>query len=781
MHSASPRHLWRTLAALLLSALIVLSGCSSAGETSEDEDDTSTQDDPSVAQTEDEPTGAPEGDGFVQDLWVYEKVAVLDADGDEIDLTADIVSWLEGQDLDDTTTLADGLDFHRYDALSPELVRRGALRDDVTMTAGLIESDAGAAIAVLATPDEPTSDPIGFEDRIRVDLSFLGDRLASGDPLIVDHTFLQAFHTTGAGGSAESSSALELFSERADAGEIRYLGTADGDQQIYTGEIGMVLDPSSPVGGGADGDLEGVRSWSSLQSGDPIYKGEMPAKAQPMLDGLERGIRKCGMGRGFGTACVRRYMKSMEAGSRDSMNLIDCNLSPSAENCDIDPEPEPEPDPEPEPPAPTTTTPRGPTPGGPGNGGSGSGDGRTCAPPCGRVVGEPHLETFDGSHYNMQGVGEFVATRSDELEVQVRTEPFRSAASAIAAVAMSTDGHQIMISSGSVTVDGEQISESALEDPVQIGEAVLTRTGATVAVTTEDGDLVQVTDTTAWLDLWISLADADADRVGLLGDVDGDPSNDLRTADGTVMEQPLGFEDLYDVFAESWRVTDGSSLFHYDDGEDTSTFTDRDFPAAPLTLESLPAADRAWAERLCRAAGIEDAKAFEECVIDLAVTGDLAALRSSRRVDTIAGISSGRFDDTGASPADRASYESDGSADEPDDDVPVPSGDTPPWQMTARQLREGDEDHSRMTCPAGGSAHVVWGSDVYSDDSSVCTAAVHLGIITFEEGGEVLIDHLPGRDGYEGKRRNGVASGSWGSWSGSFAFVGPTGRHIPGS
>ena len=60
--------------------------------------------------------------------------------------------------------------------------------------------------------------------------------------------------------------------------------------------------------------------------------------------------------------------------------------------------------------------------------------------------------------------------------------------------------------------------------------------------------------------------------------------------------------------------------------------------------------------------------------------------------------------------------------------------------------------------------HAVWGTDVYSDDSSVCAAAIHAGAIT-DQGGKALFDFLPGQPSYEPSNRGGVVSKHWGSWS----------------
>jgi hypothetical protein len=60
---------------------------------------------------------------------------------------------------------------------------------------------------------------------------------------------------------------------------------------------------------------------------------------------------------------------------------------------------------------------------------------------------------------------------------------------------------------------------------------------------------------------------------------------------------------------------------------------------------------------------------------------------------------------------------------------------------------------------------------VYTDDSSVCTAAVHAGAITVEDGGEVTIEITAGEDSYEGTEQNGIESFDYGPWGGSFSIV----------
>ena len=93
------------------------------------------------------------------------------------------------------------------------------------------------------------------------------------------------------------------------------------------------------------------------------------------------------------------------------------------------------------------------------------------------------------------------------------------------------------------------------------------------------------------------------------------------------------------------------------------------------------------------------------------------------------------------------------------------------WDATAKDLRGQNGQRATYTCPAGGQAFTVWGTDVYTDDSSVCTAGVHAGLITFGDGGTVTIEIRPGQSSYTGTVRNGVTTKSYGSWSGSFVLV----------
>jgi hypothetical protein len=92
------------------------------------------------------------------------------------------------------------------------------------------------------------------------------------------------------------------------------------------------------------------------------------------------------------------------------------------------------------------------------------------------------------------------------------------------------------------------------------------------------------------------------------------------------------------------------------------------------------------------------------------------------------------------------------------------------WTGDARDHRGQDGEQFTYRCAADGELDTVWGVETYTDDSSICTAAVQLDLITLDEGGDVTIEIAPGLDSYEGGVANGVESLPYGTWGGSFTF-----------
>jgi hypothetical protein len=247
--------------------------------------------------------------------------------------------------------------------------------------------------------------------------------------------------------------------------------------------------------------------------------------------------------------------------------------------------------------------------------------------------GDTHLVTFDGLSVDFQAVGEFVLVRADGdgLEVQVRQRPAGDSetVSRNTAIAASVAGD-------TVSLDVEQdpplhvngVQTAVPEEPITLpnGGQVEFDGERTYSLTWPDGSILRlpIWGANKWLDVRVYIAESLAGAVtGLLGDADGDPANDLTAGDGTVVsiEDP-SYEDLYRGFGDSWRIRQEESLFVYQAGESTATFTDVAFPSQVVTIESLSEEARRDAAQACRDAGVTEEPFLASCVLDVALTGD---------------------------------------------------------------------------------------------------------------------------------------------------------------
>lgn len=94
------------------------------------------------------------------------------------------------------------------------------------------------------------------------------------------------------------------------------------------------------------------------------------------------------------------------------------------------------------------------------------------------------------------------------------------------------------------------------------------------------------------------------------------------------------------------------------------------------------------------------------------------------------------------------------------------------WTTRADQFRGNNYKRYTLSFPPGTVATGrLWGTDLYTDDSYIAAAAVHAGVLVPANGGTVTIEIRPGAASYSGSSRNGVTSGNWGAFTGSFVFI----------
>jgi hypothetical protein len=248
----------------------------------------------------------------------------------------------------------------------------------------------------------------------------------------------------------------------------------------------------------------------------------------------------------------------------------------------------------------------------------------------GGAWGDPHYTTSDGAHYDFQQVGEFVMVQSKTpggIVVQVRQEPYNASTfvSSFSAVAAQVGQHRVGLYLGQdppLHVDGVQTDPGCginFED----GSKIVT-TGDAYEVDWASGESLQVRLHETFLDVNVALAASDAGSVqGLLGNFDGDPTNDYAARDGTVYPQPIAAQTLYGLFSSQWRLSQQESLFDYANGQSTATFTDLGFPSSFYTASSLPPATYKTAQTTCTNAGVTDPTLLNACILDVGVTANV--------------------------------------------------------------------------------------------------------------------------------------------------------------
>jgi hypothetical protein len=284
--------------------------------------------------------------------------------------------------------------------------------------------------------------------------------------------------------------------------------------------------------------------------------------------------------------------------------------------------------------APNRQVPPTPTPG-PGTSGPGPGS----------SSGDPHLHTPDGLAYDFQAAGEFIALTStaDDFEVQLRQEPVGTStvASMNTALAANVAGDHVGV------YVGRQLALQVNGQPTELGDGSLPlprggrveRQGARYVIVWPDQTVVEVTLRSQYLDVVVRLVPSRQGQVaGLLGNADGGAANDLTTRGGTMVDVAgLAAETvrqrLYGEFGDSWRISQAESLFTYEPGKDTSTYTRPDFPSALITASDLPPMARGVAEAVCHQAGVTAADFLADCTLDVGVTGNAEFAASAAAVE----------------------------------------------------------------------------------------------------------------------------------------------------
>ncbi|KQV77683.1 hypothetical protein ASC64_02305 [Nocardioides sp. Root122] len=281
--------------------------------------------------------------------------------------------------------------------------------------------------------------------------------------------------------------------------------------------------------------------------------------------------------------------------------------------------------------------------------------------------GDPHLVTFDGVSYDFNAAGDYVAARSDDGTFEIQFRFFRrteggtisqnhsisynrGAAMRVggSVLAFGDDANTDLHAPLAATLDGEPLAVTTT--PTQLPGGATVRLdpsgdgdigGTFRVVTWPDGTTVRVGPQAAYAYMLVTLSSERRGTVsGLLGDADGAAVGDLATAAGVALTDPDDPDQLYGDFAPSWRAQGAQSLF---ETPLPAAVVDPARPAAVLTLADLSDAERAAAEQICRDNGVVAGSGLEQCILDVAISGDAAFAQNTAGIaDLVAGtVSSG--------------------------------------------------------------------------------------------------------------------------------------------
>ncbi len=260
-----------------------------------------------------------------------------------------------------------------------------------------------------------------------------------------------------------------------------------------------------------------------------------------------------------------------------------------------------------------------------------------AAQKCAGDNGDPHLLTVDGHRYDFQAAGEFTLLRSTDgtLEIQGRQEPYNGSdhVTINTAIAARVGSHRIgvYLTSGGLELRADGVA-TTLTAPLDLGS------GGRVIAYPKGYEIDFPDGTTMWT---MSLGALGAYGInaqiqpssglvrgvnGLLGPVPpaglGVPSLPDGTRLPRAADNHTAYVELYQTFADAWRVTDTTSLFDYAPGTSTTTFAKALYPVetAAQTLATLPGDRQAAAQLQC--VSVTDPDLRDQCAFDFAVTGE---------------------------------------------------------------------------------------------------------------------------------------------------------------
>ncbi len=238
------------------------------------------------------------------------------------------------------------------------------------------------------------------------------------------------------------------------------------------------------------------------------------------------------------------------------------------------------------------------------------------------VVGDTHQHTFAGLFYDFQASGDFVeAQAGPDFEVQTRKAsgaPNWPNASVNKSVATRMGSTKVALCDGQRLVVDGRTAEVGPGKSVHLPSGVsIHHIGNAYFVVDAAGNSIKVTVHSGYINVEVGLGTWPTPVRGLLGNPDGNVQR-LEAKDGTQFSVPVSFQDLYNKFGDSWRVSPIRTLLA------PCAQVASGNPSAPFFADNLDQDRRKRAEAICVKAKVIK-EWLKACILDVAVVGDAAA------------------------------------------------------------------------------------------------------------------------------------------------------------
>ena len=249
---------------------------------------------------------------------------------------------------------------------------------------------------------------------------------------------------------------------------------------------------------------------------------------------------------------------------------------------------------------------------------------------CAASIGDTHLATFDGLFYDFQASGDFVLAQNNS-GFTVQTRQASGAPTWPNAALNKAVGTQIGATRIAICAAPNRVFVNGAAKAIADGQALslgggvsIYRGGDSYFVWRSTGEslraLIHTIPGNSWIDVAVGMP-KNAVRSGLIANPGGNIAA-LAMRNGTVLAEPVSFNDLYHRYADSWRVKATESLLAPCSGQNVVA----GIPLKAFYAKDLPPDQLQKARGLCAAGGVDDTAALEACTLDAAVLGHAAAV-----------------------------------------------------------------------------------------------------------------------------------------------------------